>query len=181
MQDKLIFDTSYLITQDDFIDFSLAQRKFFRKRDNRVLFKVIGLLSVCIGIGTYIFLGGDIYQKICWCGLILIGLFLLFYYDVIDISLTIAGAKQFYAHNPKSMIAKQVILTADNISIRSENYEGDIPLKYIYKIVDGKNTIIFYFDKVNYCLVPKRTISEEQAECFEKFVLELPENKYKKL
>lgn len=183
MQNIPIFDTSYLVTQDDYVDFALAQRKFFRKRDNRILFKVMGILSVCIGVGTYIFLGSksNIYQKICWCALIVIGLYLLFYYDVIDVSLTITEAKRFYARNPKSMTAKQVILTAENVSIRSENYEGDIPIKYIYKIVDGKNTIIFYFDKINYCIVPKRVLSEEQMERFGKFVLDLPENKYKKL
>ncbi|MGN0537599.1 MAG: YcxB family protein [Acutalibacteraceae bacterium] len=181
MQKTSIFDTSYLITEDDYVDFALAQRKFFRKRDNRILFKIMGILFVCIGVGTYLFIGGNIYQKICWCALIVIGLYLLFYYDVIDVSLTIAEAKRFYARNPKSMTAKQVVLTADSVSIRSENYEGDIPINYIYKIVDGKNTIIFYFDKINYCILPKRVLSEEQTERFGKFVSDLPENKYKKL
>lgn len=181
MQNIPIFDTSYLITEDDYIHFAFTQRKFFRKRDNRVLFKIIGILSVCIGVGAYLFVGSNIYQKICWCALVLIGLFLLFYYDVIDVSLTVAEAKRYYAHNPKSMIAKQVVLTKENLSIRSETYEGNIPLKYIYKIVEGKNTIIFYLDQINYCLVPKRTLSEEQTERFENFISNLPENKYKKL
>lgn len=176
-----IFDTSYLVTQEDYVDFALVQRKFLRKRDNRILFKVLGILSVCIGVGTYIFLGGNIYQRLCWCALVFIGLFLLFYYDIIDVSLTISEAKRFFVHNPKIMIAKQVILTEESISIHSENYECNIPLKYVYKIISGKNTIVFYFDKVNCCFVPKRAISEEQTERFESFVEKLPKNKYRKL
>lgn len=181
MQDTPIFSTSYLITEADYIDFIFAQRKFWRKRDNRILFKILGILFVFLGIGTYFFVGGNIYQKICWCALIFIGLFLLFYYDVIDVSITAISAKHFYSINQKSLTARQVELYSEYISIVSDNYEGKIPVKYIYKIVEGKNILIFYFDKVNCCFVPKRAISEEQLKDFKSFVEGMSKDKYKKL
>lgn len=163
-------EASFLVTEEDFINMTLSKKKHTTPKENILIMRILGFIAVLCGIGAYAFIGGNLYQIICWILLILIGLFCLFYYDVINPAMIRKQAKNFYSFN-KSAISSKTVRFYENgaFEMVSANYKVSVPKKYIYDISDNDNTIIIFLDKNNYCFIPKRVFTEEQLEYFRKF------------
>lgn len=177
---KPFLETSFLITEDDFINMELTRKKYITPKENKFILRVLGFIAILCGVSAYLFIKGNGYQIICWLLLIVIGLFSMSYYDVINPSMLRKQAKTFYNFNKGAIVSKTVCLTDDMLEIKSDNHRISIPKKYIYKIVESKNTVMFFIDKEEYCFIPLRVFSEEQLEQFHKFVLS-NQDKYRKI
>lgn len=162
--DKPLIETSFLITEEDFVNMSLTKKNSDTPKENKFILKILGFLSVLCGVAAYIFIGGNIYQIICWIMLILTGLFSLFYYDVISPSMLIKSARHFYSFNKSAICSKTVRFYEDSFEIKSDNYKLSIPKKYIYKIVESKSTMIIFLDKSEFCFIPLRVLSDKELE-----------------
>ncbi|MGN1458054.1 MAG: YcxB family protein [Acutalibacteraceae bacterium] len=177
--DKIPFlETGFLITEEDFINMSLTRQKYSTPKENRLIMRILGFLAVLCGVAAYIVLRGNIYQIICWLLLITIGLFALFYYDVINPSMIRKQAKKFYNFNKNAITSKTVRFYDDSFQINSDNYKLSVPKKFIYTAVESKTTILIYLDKNEFCFIPKRVFSEEQLKQVQNFVHSKDPDKY---
>lgn len=173
-------ETSFLVTESDFINMSLTKKQYLTPKENKIILRVLGFIAVLCGVAAYAFMRNSAYQIICWILLILIGLFALFYYDVISPSMVRKNAKAFYNFNKSALTSKTVRFYDNAFEIYSDNYRVSVPKKYIYKIVESKNTVMIFFDKNEYCFIPIRVFSDEQLERLHEFALSDKE-KYKKV
>lgn len=171
-------ETGFLITKEDFVYMTLDVKKYNTPKENTLIMRILGFIAVCCGVAAYIEIGGNIYQQICWLVLIAIGLFALFYYDVINPSMLRKQAKNYFNFNENSIGSRTVRLYDDFFEINSETYKVSVPKKYIYKIVESKHTILIFLDKNEYCFIPKRIFSDDKLEELHSF---LDSEKYVKL
>lgn len=175
---KPFVEVSFLVTEEDFINMELTKKKYSTPKENKIILRVLGFIAVLCGVGVYVFIGGNIWQSICWILLIVIGLFCLFYYDVINPTIVRKQAQKFYNFNKFDISSKTVKFYEDEkFEMISGNYKISVPKKYIYKTINGNNTIIIFFDKNNYCFIPKRVFSAEQLEKITDFTEYLYRNK----
>ena len=178
MDKKPFLETGFLITQEDFVNMSLTKQKYSTPKENRLILRILGFLAVLCGVAAYIVLRGSIYQIICWILLIAIGLFALFYYDVINPSMIRKQAKNFYDFNKNAITSKTVRFYDDAFQISSENYKLSVPKSYIYTAVESKTTILIFLDKNEFCFIPKRAFSEEQLKQVQNFLHSKNPDKY---
>ncbi len=176
--DKPFIETGFLITENDFINMTLTRKRYITPKENKVILRVLGFIAVLLGVVAYIFLRGNLYQIICWILLIAIGLFVLFYYDVINPAMIITQSKNFYSLNKKQITSKTVKIYENMFEIVSDRYRASVPKKYIYMIVESKNTIMIFLDKDEFCFIPTRVFSEEELSKFREFSQSL-KDKYK--
>ena len=161
---KPFVEASFLITEEDFVRMSLERKQDSILKDNKIILKAMGLIAVCSGAAAFVIMGGSIYQRICWLILIAIGLYAVSYYDVIVFYMTRKSSVVFYGNNKKSIESQNVRLYEDKFEISSENRKIKVPLKYIYRITEGKNTILVYTDREELFFLPKRIISDPQIQ-----------------
>lgn len=174
-------ETGFLITEEDYVHMALENKKYNTPKENRFIVRILGIIAVFCGICAYFVIRGNIYQLICWLLLVAIGLFGLFYYDVINPSMVRKQAKNFYNFNKNIIESKTVKFYDDEIKIFSENHKLSIPKKYIYRIAESKHTVFIYFDKNEFCFIPVRIFSETQFAQFREFAKSMGTDKYKKI
>lgn len=170
--EKPFLEESFLITEKDYVNMSAEKNKYLIPKENRIILRILGILAICCGTAAFINIRNGIYQTVCWVLLIIIGLYVLCYYDIINISMIRKQSAAFYNIYKKSIHSKSVRLYSDKFEIKSEERRLVIPKKYIYKTVEGKNTIIIFIDKNEFCFLPKRIFSEAQLENFRSFYKE---------
>ncbi len=175
-----ILTADYLTTEYDYIYTDMAQLKYETKTLDRVIMTVLGLTAVFCGIFTLIFVGGGFIKNFCWVLLIVIGLFLVSYHDVINPSMTRSKAKKIYNANKDKFVSRNVMFYEDSVKILSDRYKGNIPYKCLYYVLEDKNVIILYFDKNDFISVPKRLFSEKDEKSLER-LREIIGQKYKKI
>lgn len=157
-----ILTADYLTTETDYINTYLAQKRYETKTLDKVITRILGSLIFCCGLVMLIFFNdGGIIKTICWILLVVIGLFLISYHDVIVLAMVRNRAKNEYRANKEKFQTRNIAFFEDRAEIRSERYNGNIPYKYIYKILEDKNVIIIFIDNNDFHAVPKRIFSEE--------------------
>ncbi len=163
-----ILTADYLTTEYDYIYTNLAQLKHETKTLDKVIMIVLGLTAICCGVFTLIFVGGGFLKNVCWVLLIVIGLFLVSFHDVINPSMTRTKAKKVFNANKDKFVSRNVMFYEDSVEILSDRYKGNIPYKYLYYVLEDKNVIVLYLDKNDYISVPKRLFSEKDEKSLER-------------
>ena len=112
--DKINIEECFLITKEDYVNMSLDKKKFFIPKENKIIFRVLGIIAVCCGVTAFINIRESIYQIICWFILIIIGLYVLSYYDVIYPVNIQRKASRFYDYNDKILKNAFTLNISDN-------------------------------------------------------------------
>lgn len=167
---------SFLITEEDFVNMQLSKSKYLIPKENKIILRVMGIIAILCGAAAFINVRGNVYQIICWFLLIVIGLYALSYYDVINPSMIRKNAFDFYRFHQKAIYSKTVEFTDESFTMSDQEYKVCIPKKYIYKIVESKTTVFIFTDRQEFSFIPKRVLSKEQIEKVRSF---LPAEKYK--
>lgn len=173
-----ITEECFLITKDDYVHMMLDRKKFFTPKENKIILRILGIIAVCSGVAAFINIRESVYQTICWILLILIGFYALSYYDVICPSQIRKNASKFYEANSKFLQNALTLHVGDELfELTSEMHKVCVPQRYIYKIIEGKNTILVFFDKNEYCFIPKRAVNENDI----RQIVSFAGDKYRKL
>ena len=168
--DKINIEECFLITKEDYVNMSLDKKKFFIPKENKIIFRVLGIIAVCCGVTAFINIRESIYQIICWFILIIIGLYVLSYYDVIYPVNIQRKASRFYDYNDKILKNAFTLNISDNdFKITSEIYKICVPKKYLYKIIEGNNTFMFFIDSNEFLFIPKRALNTDEIMQIKKF------------
>ncbi len=155
---------SFLITEEDFISMQLSRNKYIIPKENKMIFRITGIISILIGSAAFINIRENIYQIICWFLLIAMGCYVMSYYDVINPYLIKKDSSEFYKRNKKEISSKTVILTENEFSVRDNKHHLKIPLIYICAIAESKTTVLVYTDIEQFCFIPKRVLNENQIK-----------------
>lgn len=163
-----ILTANYITTESDHIYTYMTQLRYETKVYEKVIMLILGLIAICCGVFTLIFVGGGFMKNICWVLLILIGLFLISFHDMINPSMTRTRAKKEYVANKDKFVSRNISFFEDHVKITSDRYKGNIPYKYLFYVLEDKNVIIFYLDKNDYISIPKRVFSDKDHKELEK-------------
>lgn len=174
-----ILTADYITTEADYINTNMAQLRYETKGFDKVLTQVLGVIAICCGVCTLIFVGGSFIKNMCWILLILIGMFLVSLHEVINPYMTRTKAKKVYEANKDKFVSRNIFFYDDYVKIVSDRYKGNIPYKYLFCALEDRNVLILYLDKNDYISIPKRVFSENDSDALEK-VRALIGNKYVK-
>lgn len=163
-----VLTADYLTTEPDHIHTYMAQLSYETKTSDKVIMQLLGLLAICCGVVTLIFVGGSFIKNVCWVLLIVIGLFLVSFHDVVNPSMTRTKAKKEYIANKDKFVSRNISFFEDYVQITSDRYKGNIPYKYLFYALEDKNVIILYLDKNDYISIPKRAFSDKDDKALEK-------------
>ncbi len=169
---------SFLITENDFLDMSILRSYCTIPRTNKIVLLITGITAVLCGGLAFINIGGNIFQNICWVLLIFIGFYCISYYDVIEPLLMKSQARSFYRYNKEKLGSREFVFGGKYFEMKSDDHKLRIPAEYIFKAVEGKNTVIIFLDNDEYCFISKRILDEEKLETLRSFI---GEEKYKRL
>jgi len=161
---KILISESFLITQEDFVNMQLEKRSLTVPKENKIIFRISGIIAIACGTAAFINIRDNIYQVICWFILIVIGCYVHSYYDVIDKAILAKNAVDFYKYNQKDISSKNIEFSEEEFKISDESHCMNIPKKYIYKICEEKNTVFVFTDIENFYYIPKRILSGQQLE-----------------
>lgn len=161
---KKAVSESFHITEEDFIGMSLTLAKYRSPKENRMIFRIVGIIAVVCGAVAFINIRDTVYHTICWFLLIAIGLYVFSYYDVINPFLMKSQARQFYSSKGETLNSKTAIFSEDRFELRDEEHTLSLPWKYIYKAVEGKETLMIFVDMNEYCFIPKRVLDDKELE-----------------
>lgn len=155
---------NYLTTEQDHINTRMAQLRDEARLSDRVIMQILGIIAICCGVAALIFVGGGFFKNFCWVLLIVIGLFLISFHEVINPAITRSRAKREYASNKDKFVSIGILFYEDRVEIESDRYRGNIPYRYLFKVVEDKNVIILYLDKNDYISIPLRIIANDDRE-----------------
>lgn len=166
--------SSFLITEKDYVNMSLERLKYITPTANKIFLTAAGMLAIVTGSSLFIFYRGGIFFIICQLILIVAGLYMVSYSDVINPYITRTAAVKYYRYYQKSIFSKTVIISDDTIKIRDESHSLVLTGDMIFHIAEGKYTIFIYTDPGEFTFIPKRAMSEEQMDLLKKLI---PEDK----
>lgn len=169
---------SFLITEEDYIRMQLEKRSYQVPPENKILLRILGMLAVFCGAAVMIYVRGEFWQQFCWILLIVIGLYNLSYYDVLDPVMIRNASVRFYRFNQKSISSRTIEMTDETISLVSEDHRLKLPKKYLYRIIETASTVFFLIDRDEFIFLPKRVLSEEKLKWIRSY---LPAEKYKSI
>ncbi len=161
-----MLELSFLVTKEDYVFQALEKQHYLTPKENKIILYVIGLIAVGCGTAAWLHLNGSIYQKTGFAALILSGLYAVCYYDIIKPLLVKRRAAAYYEIHQKYIGSKRVRLYADKIEVIAENRSLHLPQKYIYRIVEGKHSLLVFLDRNESVFLPKRVFSEQQLTEF---------------
>lgn len=165
--DTPFFQTSFLITKEDYISSQLTKNDSLTPKENKIILFVLGILAIGCGTVAFLQLHGSIYHKIGLLFLILTGFYILSYYHVIKPWRVRKKAEHFYDTHQRNIGSKNIRLYPDKLEIYAENRSLTIPKKYICQIIEGKHTILLFIDKNECVFFPKRIFQQHQLTEFQ--------------
>ena len=157
-------EAAFLITEEDFVNMQIAKAKYMVPKENAVILKIMGVIAVFCGIIAFVYIRGSLYQLISWLLLIAVGLYCLFYYDLINPLITKKQAVGFYQFHQRAIGSKLFHLQNEQFSFTDEDHKITVPVDYIFELVETPDTIFIFFDQNEFGFVPKRVFQDEQME-----------------
>ncbi len=161
---KPFLEETFLITEEDYVNMSLERKKLLIPKKNRMIVLAAGIFALCAGVMGMIFLRNSLYHAFSYIVLILLGMYAISYYDVVDRSLIRKSASDFYTVNQKALHSQTIRIYDSKLEILSENRRLRIPRSFIYQIAEGNTSVIIFLDKNEFIFFPKRIITEPQLE-----------------
>lgn len=153
---------SRLLSEREYIDL----RRILTKRGQTKSFETI---AAVIAVGTAImtvlyFLAGDnisLYYIPLWC-VALPPLFKAFQYLWLFFRKRL-DSKLFHSEGFKNEAAT-ILITPDTLEVKTVRSEGKYPIEELYEVVETKYSFIVFVSFSNEVVIPKRLLTEEQAE-----------------
>ncbi len=179
--ETILWEESFLMTKEDYIDYSQEKSRMMTPKINMILLRIFGILAVCGGVIAMIYGSSEFWIKASFILLILIGFYLLSYYEVIVPVMVRNRAVRIYEFYQRSMVSQTIRLYADRIEVMSEDRKLRLMKKKIYGIREGKNSWILFYDRENFCYVPKRILDESRFSYFEELADEKKQNDFNKI
>ena len=115
-------------------------------------------------IRIFLNLRENIVQIICWILLMIAGLYMLSYYDIIRPSVERNRAVRFFNYNKRNICSKNIKLENGVLTAADELSSIRLTGESIYSIEETKNNIFIFYDIENFIYIPKRSITEKQKQ-----------------
>ncbi len=167
---KFSAEECFIVTEKDYVNMMNDVNQFRIPKENKIILRILGIIAVCCGTAAFINLRESIYQTICWIILIIIGFYVLSYYDVINPVQIKKQASKFYRYHSK-MIKNAVTFQMNDelIHILSETHQLHLPKKYIHQIAECNHTILIFIDKNEFSFIPKRVVNDDDIRHLKNF------------
>lgn len=162
-------EAAFLITEEDFVSMQIARMKIITEKENRVILKIIGIIAAFCGIIAFLYIRGNLYQLISWLLLIAVGLYCLFYYDLINPVITKKQAADRYRFNRREIGSKIFRLDSVNLSFEDEDHKINMPVENIYRLTETSDTLFIFYDMDEFGFIPKRVLDDKQISDMRKF------------
>ncbi len=154
-------NVSYLPTLEDHINMTLEKLQLSVPKENKIIFRIIGIIAVMCATAGFINLNENIIQTICWIILTAAGLYIISYYDITRPYLERNRALRFYNYHKKDLCSKTIMIKGGLLCVSDERSTVKIPFDFIYRIRQTKNTVFIFYDEAQFCYIPKRVLSED--------------------
>lgn len=160
---------SYLPTVDDFAAFRVAAVHASSSPLEGVACRLLGLLLILAGIVFWMLWGRDFVNIIADVFLVLLGLAIVFFHDVLQPTFVRRRAFSYFSSHQEQMVAQTVIFTNEKIKIQTDRYTASFDYIDLYKVYENKQVFILYTGIDEMRFIPKRVVSEEEKERMELF------------
>ncbi len=162
MDNKL--NVSFLPTIEDYVYMRLERLGLKTSKEIRMFFRIIGIIGFMGGAAGFLNLRENIVQIICWILLMIAGLYMLSYYDIIRPSVERNRAVRFFNYNKRNICSKNIKLENGVLTAADELSSIRLTGESIYSIEETKNNIFIFYDIENFIYIPKRSITEKQKQ-----------------
>lgn len=155
---------SYLPTKEDYIDFKVGAGRAAVRQQDLWFMRVCGGILILAGLVGKLFFGGQLYTDIIYVLLILYGVFLLFYLDILQPSLIKRSAGAYYDTHGEKMISVSLIFSENSVQVVTDRYTATLPYSMLWRIYEDKKGLIFYTGIGEMHYIPKRVLSLDECE-----------------
>lgn len=163
---------SYLPTKEDYEAFRLAAVRSKNSDGRKMAVRFGGAAVAGVGAALFLFTGSGIMERVAWAALILLGLFWLSYYDVIQPYTVRKQARARYEASRRMLVSQTVELFDRQFILRTDRYQAKLPYELLYKVVEDKNIYLLYTGEDEVRFIPKRVMTEEQCRAFTEILKE---------
>lgn len=154
---------SYLPVLEDVINFRLAVRRLQSSGGARAALRVLGALLAVGGVLLFVWQGGGLFDQAAWCLLLLFGLFVASYTDVLAPYLVRRRARIQFAEDQRILVAQTAAFYEDHCTIHTDRYDARLPYGLVYRVVEDKKQFLLYTGEDEVRFIPKRVLDEAQC------------------
>ena len=161
---------SYLPTKEDYVSYKIAMAKVGCKEQGsrsirflQILGSIVFLFGL-IKLAIAVLLGGRMGQNILNAILILGGVYLILYPDILRPALVKKAAVAYYDTHGEKMISVQMIFTEEILEITTDRYIARLPYAMFWRVYEDQKSILFYTGIGEARYLPKRVLSAEELD-----------------
>ncbi len=157
-------EVDFQVTKKDFVLSQKAAENSRIPRENKLILTLIGMMGLLCGAAGYVlYRNEEILVRLAWLLMAAIGGYVALYYPVTKpVSVRCAAAGE-YRRLSEKQVPRQVSLREDQIFFREGSYELSLPLSYLTRLIETRDTMLFFWDLESFFFIPKRVLTEEQA------------------
>lgn len=162
LKENVLVTTSFLTTEEDYVQFQLAQQKAAQQNVQVLVTRVLGFLLILLGVAGLVFLNTSWYTSLVFDICVVGGLAIAFYYDTIQPYQIRRRAKKFFQTEGRRFVAQTALFYQDRVEVSTDRYEGSLPYSLYSKVLEDDNLFVFYTGEDEARFLPKRTLTDEQ-------------------
>jgi len=155
---------SFLPTREDYADYQVSAAKAAVKQKDLLFMRICGSVLIFGGLIGAVFLGSRIYTNVINVLLILYGVFLVFYLDILQPYLVKNAAMAYYDTHGEKMISVSMTFSEETVKIITDRYTACLPYSMLWRVHEDPKTILFYTGIGEMRYLPKRTLSPEELK-----------------
>ena len=167
---------SYLPTKEDYVAYKTAMDKAAWKEQNNRFIRLLQILGSAvflyglIKLAMAVLSGGRMGQNFLNAILILGGVYLILYPDILRPVLVKKAAVAYYDTHGEKMISAQMQFTAETLKMTTDRYAACFPYTMLWRVYEDQKIILFYTGIGEARYLPKRVLSAEELETLHVFL-----------
>lgn len=162
---KEIASVTYLTTKEDYIKFKLAEKSGKTDASDKILIYVIGGFMLVMGLISQLFAIKQltlIEKRFITLMFVLIGVFMLMYYNFIKPLAVKMAAERFCAKNMDKLVSYTITVYDGGVKVNNDRYTANIPISVISDGYENDDVIVLYHSINNRVYIPKRGLDTDK-------------------
>lgn len=155
---------SFLITKPDYADFKTAAAKACVKKNEVYMIRGISCLLVLTALLLRGFFSRTFYQNVIYTVIIVIGVVVGAFYDLIVHYFVRQFAFAYYEASKERFTAQNTEFGEEEIRFKTDRYSAAIPYEMLYRAYEDGRVFILYTGIDEMRFIPKRAMNEDDCK-----------------